>query len=134
MSWLARKAQWQNTEFIYAEILNKTSLALIFTSNIFYIFFSFIIKLCCISFYFCPCPGQNIYLLKKTSRCLSESNGHLPRDIGRSSGGQAPLFVLDYRLVKTYFNRIFPDSSLLFFFLPCLVIFALNYVSVSWYF
>jgi hypothetical protein len=44
---------------------------------------------------------------------------------------QAPLFVLGYRLVKTYFNRIFPVSSLSFFFLPCLVIFALNYVSVS---
>ena len=40
--------------------------------------------------------------------------------------------MLDYRLVKTYFNKIFsPVSSLSFFFLPCLVIFALNYVSVS---
>ena len=39
--------------------------------------------------------------------------------------------MLDYRLVKTYFNRIFPVSSLSFFFLPCLVIFILNYVSVS---
>ena len=38
--------------------------------------------------------------------------------------------MLGYRLVKTYFNRIFPVSSLSFF-LPCLVIFALNYVSVS---
>jgi hypothetical protein len=38
---------------------------------------------------------------------------------------------VDYRLVKTYFNRIFPVSSLSFFFLPCLVIFTLNYVSVS---
>ena len=53
------------------------------------------------------------------------------RYIGRSRGGQALLFVLDYRPVKTYFNRIFPVSSLSFFFLPCLVIFALNYVSVS---
>ena len=39
--------------------------------------------------------------------------------------------MLGYRLVKTYFNRIFPVSSLSLFFLPCLVIFALNYVSVS---
>jgi hypothetical protein len=38
--------------------------------------------------------------------------------------------VLDYRLVKTYFIRIFPVSSLSFFLL-CLVISALNYVSVS---
>jgi hypothetical protein len=50
---------------------------------------------------------------------------------GGSRGGQAPLFVLGYRLVKMYFNRIFPVSSLSFFFLPCFVIFALNYVSVS---
>ena len=35
--------QWQNTEFIYTEILNKTSLALMFTSDIFlkYIFHQF---------------------------------------------------------------------------------------------
>jgi hypothetical protein len=33
--------------------------------------------------------------------------------------------------IKTYFNRIFPVSSLSLFFLPCLVIFALNNVSVS---
>ena len=39
--------------------------------------------------------------------------------------------MLGYRLEKTNFNRIFPVSSLSFFFLPCLVIFALNYVSVS---
>jgi hypothetical protein len=64
LSWLAKKAQWQNTEFIYAEILNKTSLALIFTSNIFYIFFSFIIKLCCISFYFCPCKFGGLFSIK----------------------------------------------------------------------
>ena len=31
------------------------------------------------------------------------------------------------------FNRTFPDSSLLFFYLPCLVIFASNYVSLSFY-
>ena len=35
----ARITQWHNTEFIYAEILNKTSLALIFMSDIFIIFF-----------------------------------------------------------------------------------------------
>ena len=39
--------------------------------------------------------------------------------------------MLGYRLVKMYFNRIFPVSSLSFFFLPCLVIFALNYISIS---
>jgi hypothetical protein len=39
--------------------------------------------------------------------------------------------LLDYRLVETFFNRIFPVSSMSFFCLPCLVIFALNYVSVS---
>ena len=53
------------------------------------------------------------------------------RYICGSRGGQTPLCVLGYRLVKTYFNKIFPVSSLSFFFLPCLVIFALNYVSVS---
>ena len=43
--------------------------------------------------------------------------------------GQTPLL---YRLIKkAYFNRIFPVSSLSFFFSPCLVIFALNYVSIS---
>jgi hypothetical protein len=44
-------------------------------------------------------------------------------------GAGPPFFVLGYRLVKTYFNRIFPVWSLSFFFLLCLV-FALNYVSV----
>ena len=39
--------------------------------------------------------------------------------------------MLDYRPVKTYFNKIFPVSSLSFFFLLSLVIFALNYVLVS---
>jgi hypothetical protein len=47
--------------------------------------------------------------------------------------GEVPFFVLGYRQVKkiSLFNRTFPVSSLSFFFLPCLVIFALNYVSVS---
>ena len=43
-----------------------------------------------------------------------------------------PLFFFySYRLLKTCFNIIFPISSLSFFFLPCFVIVALNYVSVS---
>ena len=59
---------WQNTEFIYTEILNKTFLALMFTSDIFYIFISFIIKSSIYAifryvtgylFYFCSC--QDIY-------------------------------------------------------------------------
>ena len=41
---LARKTQWQNPECIYAQILNKTSLALMAMSEMFYIFSSFIIK------------------------------------------------------------------------------------------
>ena len=41
---LARKTQWQNLECIYAEILNKTSLALMVTSEMLDIFSSFIIK------------------------------------------------------------------------------------------
>ena len=41
-----------------------------------------------------------------------------------------PIFELSYILVKTLFNRIFLISS--FFFLPCFVIFALNYTSVSY--
>ena len=53
------------------------------------------------------------------------------RYIGGSREGQAPLFVLGYGQVKTYFNRIYPVSSLPFFFSSCLVIFALNYVSIS---
>jgi hypothetical protein len=57
-----------------------------------------------------------------------KKNGHPIRD---TEGDKPPFFVLGYRQVKTYFNRIFPVSSLSFFFLPCLVIFALNYVSVS---
>ena len=40
----ARITQWQNTEFIYAEILNKIFLALMFSRDILYIFFLFIIK------------------------------------------------------------------------------------------
>ena len=53
-------------------------------------------------FYFCSWPGQNI-----------------------------TLFVLCYRRVKhIQFNRTYPVSSLSFFFLPCLAIFALNDVSV----
>ena len=47
-----------------------------------------------------------------------------------SSGCPAgpPLLIeQSYRLVRTCFNRTFPISSLSFFFLPWLVIFALNY-------
>jgi hypothetical protein len=36
--------QWQNPECIYGEILNKTCLALMVTSEMLYIFSSFIIK------------------------------------------------------------------------------------------
>jgi hypothetical protein len=72
--------------------------------------------------------------------CFSKKNFQIPLRIkwpslkryrGGSRGGHTPLFVLDSRLVNTYFYRIFPVSSLSFFSLPCLVIFALNYVSVS---
>jgi len=80
------------------------------------------------------------YLNKRSILFISKKNFQIPlrikcpspkRYIGGSRGGQAPFFVLGYRLVKTYFSRIFPVSFLSFFFLPCLVIFALNYVSVS---
>jgi hypothetical protein len=116
-----------------------------FTSDILYIYiFSFIIKssICCISF--CFVAWQDIYFIfahdlakifiskeKISFRSLSESNGHPIRDTRADPEGTCPLFVLGYRLVKTYFNRIFPISSLSLFFLPCLVIFALIYVSVS---
>ena len=40
----SRETQWQNPECIYAEILNKTSLDLMVTSEMLYIFSSFIIK------------------------------------------------------------------------------------------
>jgi hypothetical protein len=77
-------------------------------------------------FYFCSWPGQNIYFWKKLPDPLRIKWPSPKRYIGGSR-----IFVLDYRLVKTYFNRIFPVLSLSFFFLPCLVIFALSYVSVS---
>ena len=45
---------------------------------------------------------------------------------------EVPFFVLGDRQVKhLIFNRTFPVSSFSFVFLPCLVTFALNYVSVS---
>jgi hypothetical protein len=113
-----------------------------FTSDIFYIFFFIyyqVVYLCCISF--CFVAWQDIYFVFAHNLArifISKKNFQIPlrikwpspkRYIGGSRGGQVPLFVLGYRLVKTYFNRIFPVSSLSFFFLPCLVI--LNYVSVS---
>jgi hypothetical protein len=88
-------------------------------------------------FYFCSHDLARIFISKKK---WQQQNFQIPlrikwsphkRYMGRSRGRQAPFFVLGYRLVKTYFNRIFPVSSLSFFFLPCLVIFAFNYVSVS---
>jgi len=88
-------------------------------------------------FYFCSHDLARIFISKKndnnkTSKSLSESSGHPIRDTWADpEGDRAPFFVLGYRLVKTYFNRIFPVSFLSFFFLPCLVIFALNYGSVS---
>ena len=98
-----------------------------------------VVYLCCISF--CFVAWQDIYFVFAHNLArifISKKNFQIPlrikwpspkRYIGGSRGGQVPLFVLGYRLVKTYFNRIFPVSSLSFFFLPCLVI--LNYVSVS---
>jgi hypothetical protein len=108
----------------HAEILNKTSLALMFTSDIFYIFFSFIIKSSIYAIFHFDSLRDRIFILfllmtwpeylflKKTSRSDPYQNQMaIPakRYIGRSRGGQAPLFVLDYRLVKhiSSFNRIF---------------------------
>ena len=51
--------------------------------------------------------------------------------IGGSWGPRLPLFEPSYRLVKTCFNRIFPISSLSFFFLPCFLIFSWHNTSVS---
>jgi hypothetical protein len=113
----------QNTIFIYPEILNKTSLALMFTSDILSIFFSLIIKssICCILF---VSLSDRIFILffahnlarifipkKKLNFQISLRIKWSPhnRYIGGSRGGQVPHFVLCYRLVKTYFNRIFPN-------------------------
>ena len=88
-------------------------------------------------FYFCSHDLARIFISKKKRQ---QQNFQIPlrikwsphkRYMGRSRGRQAPFFVLGYRLVKTYFNRIFPVSSLSFSLLLCLVIFTLNYVSVS---
>ena len=115
-----------------------------FTSNILYIFFHLLSSRLYAVFRFVSLHDRIFilfllmtwpeYLFKKnkTSRSLSESNGHPIRDTQADPEGDTPpFFVLGYRLVKMYFNRIFPVSSLSFFFLPCLVIFALNYLSVS---
>ena len=123
LSQLARITQLQNTIFIYREILNKTSLALMFTSDILSIFFSLIIKssICCILF---VSLSDRIFILffahnlarifipkKKLNFQISLRIKWSPhnRYIGGSRGGQVPHFVLCYRLVKTYFNRIFPN-------------------------
>jgi hypothetical protein len=42
-----------------------------------------------------------------------------------------PPFELGYRLVKTCFNRIYPISSLSFFFLQYFVFYALKYTTAS---
>ena len=85
-----------------------------------------VVYLCCISF--CFVAWQDIYFIFAHDLArifISKKSFQIPlrikwpspkRYIGGSRGGQAPLFVLDYRLVKTYFNRIFPVSSLSFFF------------------
>ena len=43
------------------------------------------------------------------------------------AGARDLLLELSYQLVKTRFNRIYPISSLLLFFLQCCLIFTLNY-------
>jgi hypothetical protein len=98
-----------------------------FTSDILYIFFIYY-QVVYMLYFVLFLLRDRIFISKKNLRDPSQNQ---MRYIDGSRGGQAPLFVLGYRLVKTYFNRIFPVSSLSFFFLPCLVIFALNYVSVS---
>ena len=50
-----------------------------------------------------------------------------------SQADPSPPFF-SYRLVKTCFNKIFSITSLSSLFLPCCVIFALNYALVTWYF
>ena len=60
LPWLARKTQWQNPEYIYAEILNKTSLALMVTREMLNIFSSCIIK-------------SSIYAVFALFRCVTGS-------------------------------------------------------------
>ena len=112
----ARITQWHNTEFIYAEILNKTSLALIFMSDIFIIFFIyyqvvymlyFVLFRCVTGFlsHFCSWPGQIIYFLKKRNTFQIPLRIKWPspkRYIGRSRRVHSlvPFFVLDYRHIE----------------------------------
>ena len=100
MPYLARITQWQSAEFIYAEILNKTSMALLFTSDISYIYLIYYQVFYRCYFSLCFVAWHHIY---------SIFDHDLPRLF--------PLFVLGYRRVKHIkFNRTFPVSSLSFLF------------------
>ena len=112
---LARKTQWQNLECIYAEILNKTSLALMVTSEMLYIFSSFIIKssmhtvFCFVSlrdrifnlFLLMTWP-EYLFLKRKFQIPLRIKWPSPKRHICGPSEGEVPFFVLCYRQVNTY--------------------------------
>ena len=116
-----------------------------FTGDILYIFFfiyyQVVYKRCFVSLrdrtfiLFLLMTWPEYLFLKKTLPDPSQNQMVTPWEIHRQiQGGTDPPFCARLcRMVKTYFNRIpvFSVSSLSFFFLPCLVIFALNYVSVS---
>ena len=88
-----------------------------FTSDIFIIYILIYYQVVYICYIFCVSLRDIIFIL------------FLPVTWPECSS----FFVLGYRWVKKHieFNRTFPESSFSFFFLPCLVIFAWNYVSVS---
>jgi hypothetical protein len=59
----SRIIQWQNPELIYAEILNKTSLALMFTSNFKFFYYLFhLLSSRLFMLYFVAWPNFLVYL------------------------------------------------------------------------
>ena len=114
---LARKTQWQNLECIYAEILNKTSLAMMVTSEMPYIFSSCIIKssiyavFCFVwlrdrIFILCLLITWPEYLfLKSKFQILLRIKWPSPkRHICCPREGEVPFCVLGYRQAKNILN------------------------------
>ena len=102
------------------DILNKTSMALMFTNDTFYIFVSFIINSSIYAVFRFASLRDMIFILfslmtwpkylflKRTLPDLLRIKWPSPkRYIGGSRGGQTPFFVLDYRMVIRILTEYF---------------------------
>jgi hypothetical protein len=110
------KHQWQNPECIYAEILNKTSLALMVTSEMLYIFSSFIIKSSMHDVFCFASLRDRIFIFNNWRQTTMNDNVHVSQMQIQTFPSSGPfyfrnhLFVLKYqKILRRISKRILQD-------------------------